>query len=253
MITNKTANKIASINTNRTISLLRYALIMQFGRRFWLVACLPLMWLVLQQLLLWAGWHESFTADMVQNSLIGFPLYCFAIACGVRVVAADIEQRTLEVALSASGGAWQIWTVKTLAATLLMGCSLLIMSLACWLLFTTFLSTSFLSTAFPWGALIGVGKALLFFLILSVYVGSRIKSELPALVIMLGVLAFGLAQSDQFWSPLFNPLNTSMIEQYSTYQIATWTQRNHVLCATLLALIVWLLHSRSEHSEQLIK
>jgi len=248
MIATKITTRIASINTNRTIALLRYALIMQFGRRFWLVACLPLMWLLLQQLLLWAGWHENFTADMVQNSLIGFPLYCFAIACGVRVVAADIEQRTLEVALSASGGAWQIWTVKTLAAALLLGCSLLIMSLACWLLFSNFSSTEF-----PGLALIGVGKALLFFLILSVYMGSRIKSELPALVIMLGLLAFGLAQSDQFWSPLFNPLNTSINEQYSTYQIATWTQRNHVLCATLLALIVWLLHSRSEHSEQLIK
>lgn len=249
MITNKTANKIETkINANRTIALLRYALIMQFGRRIWLVACLPFMWLVLQQLLLWAGWHENFTADMVQNSLIGFPLYCFAIACGVRVVAADIEHRTLEVALSASGGAWQIWTVKTLAAALLLGCSLLIMSLACWLLLSNFSSTEF-----PWIALIGVSKALLFFLIMSVYVGSRIKSELPALAIMLGVLALGLAQSDQFWSPLFNPLNTNMLEQYSTYQIATWTQRNHVLCATLLALIVWLLHSRSEHSEQLIK
>src|SRR5215207_5653087 len=97
--------------------LLRLSLRLQLGRMLWLVPALALPWPLYHGLTVMAGWRElPFDAADVQNGLIGIPLAVLAIGLGVRVVADEIEQRTLEVAYTVPGGARRVWIAKLGAA-----------------------------------------------------------------------------------------------------------------------------------------
>ena len=93
--------------------------LLQLGRRAWLVPALALIWPAYRALALLFGWREqSFTEDDVQNGLIGVPVYLLAVGLGVRIIASEIEQRTLEVTYTVPGGAKRVWMAKLVGALL---------------------------------------------------------------------------------------------------------------------------------------
>src|SRR3954454_21950981 len=101
--------------------LITLALRWQLGRRAWLAPALALAWPAYQAFSLLVGWADArFTAADAQNLLIGFPLDVIAIGLGVRIIAGEIEQRTLEVTYTVPGGARRVWLAKLLAASLVL-------------------------------------------------------------------------------------------------------------------------------------
>src|SRR5690606_17354318 len=80
-----------------------------------------LIWPAYQALNLLLGWRpQSFEPADAQNALIGFPLTVLGIGLGVRIIAAEIEQRTLEVTYTVPGGARRVWIAKLAAAAVLL-------------------------------------------------------------------------------------------------------------------------------------
>ena len=101
------------------LELLRLSTRLQLGRRAWLVPALALIWPAYRAASLLFGWRQqSFTEDDVQNGLIGVPIYLLAVGLGVRIIASEIEQRTLEVTYTVPGGAKRVWMAKLVGALL---------------------------------------------------------------------------------------------------------------------------------------
>ena len=75
------------------------------GRWFWLAPLLPLLWVAFQYITVVLGWRDtSWDAVDAQNTLIGFPLTVLASGLGVRIIAGEIDRRTLEIAYTVPAG-----------------------------------------------------------------------------------------------------------------------------------------------------
>ena len=227
------------------VQLLKLSLRWQLGRRAWLAAALALGWPAYHALSLLVGWREArFAPADAQNYLIGLPLVVLAIGFGVRLIAGEIEQRTLEVTYTVPGGARRVWLSKLVAATLPL--------LAAGALLAVITAAFF--TSYPLPALYGALQGALFYLALSMGLGALLKSELTAALIAamtLFVNGFisGFGELQRRWSPLFNPL---AVDSDSSTVLA-WTIQNRIGVALLILALVLLSCARAERREQLLR
>ncbi len=185
-----------------SLRLMRISAHLVAGRRFWIVPLLPVLWPAFQAFRLLVGWKdESFTAVSAQNTLIGLPLTALALGFGVRIIASEIDRRTLEIAYTVPGGCHRVWLAKLAASTVL-----LLASAALLAVFTfTFL------TAFPLSALYGALQAAVFFMVAAMAFAVFFKSEITgamATAVALAVcgLFSGFGSNQMRISPFFNPL-----------------------------------------------
>ena len=226
--------------------LLKLSLRWQLGRRAWMAALLPLGWLAYQALSVLAGWSDTrFTPADVQNLLIGFPLILIAIGLGVRIIAGEIEQRTLEVTYTVPGGARRVWLSKLLAASLVLlgaGALLAVVTVAFF-------------TSYPAAALYGALQGAAFYLVLATGLGALLKSEITA-ALLAGMLLFvngfvsGFGQVQHRWSPVFNPL---AVVDPNDSELLAWTIENRIGMALLILALVALSCVRAERREQLLR
>lgn len=165
------------------------------GRWFWLAALLPLLWLGFQYISVILGWRAtSYEIVDAQNTLIGFPLAILAAGLGVRVIAGEIDRRTLEIAYTVPGGAHRVWLAK-------LGASFLILLVAEALLAIT---TFVFLTSFAWSTLYGALQSAVFFLVLAMGLGALFKSEAAGGMVCAGVLTLALMTTVLRISPFFN-------------------------------------------------
>ncbi len=226
--------------------LLKLSLRWQLGRRAWLAAALALAWPAYQAFALLVGWNDSrFTAADAQNFLIGFPLIVLAIGFGVRIIAGEIEQRTLEVTYTVPGGASRVWVAKLLAAALPL--------LAAGALLAVITAAFF--TSYPLSALYGALQGAAFYLVLSMGLGALLKSEITA-ALLAGILLFanglltGFGDFQRRASPLFNPL---AIDDPNASELLAWTIQNRIGVALLILALVALSCVRAERRETLLR
>ena len=226
-----------------TARLLRLSLRLQMGRWGWLVPALAMLWPAYHALVVWVAGRQ-FTGADAQNGLIGIPLVVLAIGLGVRVIAAEIDQRTLEVAYTVPGGARRVWVAKLAAAALpLLGAGLLLAIIA-----------ALLFVRYPLAALYGALQGTAFYLVLAAGLGALFRNEISAALVASVLLAgngfltsFGNAQSR--WSPLFNPL---AVRDISESEIFAWTLQNRIGFALLILSLVTLTCARAERREKLL-
>jgi len=151
------------------------------GRRYWIVPLLVLPWPAFQLLrLAIPGWREggAFTPPEAQGLLIGFPLAVLAIGLGVRIIAGDIDRRTLEIAYTVPGGAHRAWTAKLVAAVLLIVAAESLLGVAVFVF----------ATEFPAAALYGALQAALFYLVLAMAMSVLFKSEDTGAMVTVALL-----------------------------------------------------------------
>lgn len=228
------------------VQLVRLSLRWQFGRYAWLGPLLALLWPAFQALRLIAGWRTgSFEPADAQNVLLGVPLCALAIALGVRIIAAEIEQRTLEVTYTVPGGARRVWIAKLWAAGLvLLVTAVMLAAIAAWFF-----------TPVSLGAFYGAFQGAIFFLVLSAGLGALLKSELTAalaaaVALFVSGAVNGFGDYPRAVSPLFNPLAVS--EERSANVLA-WTVQNRIGVALVIVALVALASVRAERREQLLR
>lgn len=226
--------------------LMRLSLRLQLGRRVWIVPLLAMVWLAYHAFTVLVGWRaQSFDAVDVQNGLIGFPLVVLGIGLGVRIIAGEIEQRTLEVTYTVPGGAHRVWISKLVAAgsTLLLAEALLAVIVAAFF------------TPYPPMSLYGALQGAVFYLVLAMGLGALFRSEITAALVALLVLVAngfltGFGDLSTRWSPLFNPL---AVRNASPADVLAWTVQNRVGVALLILALVALSAARAERREQLLR
>jgi len=222
------------------ILLLKLSIRVQLGRRYWLMFVVVLIWPLIQALFLLLGWRaKSFTAENAQNFLIGAPLYCLAIGIGIRIIAHEIEQRTLEVGYTIPGGARRVWLSKLTSASLLLLATEVPLAL----------STSIFFTAFPASAFYGAFQGAVFYLVVAMWAGAWLKNELAAVLFTLIIGAINLNMTASRWSPLFNPFE---VADTDASEVLAWSIQNHIGFALVIMVIAVLAFARADRREQLL-
>ncbi len=211
------------------------------GRRFWLAPLLPLLWPAFQAIRLLLGWRqEIFDPVSAQNTLVGLPLVVLAIGLGVRVIAGEVDRRTLEIAYTVPGGCQRVWLAKLAAAV---GLLVVAEALLAGVAFAFF-------TAVPAGALYGALQAAVLFLVVAMAMGALFANEVTgAMGTVVVLLLVGMLGGSSRLSPFFNPL---AVEQVDPGVVLAWTVQNRVGTALAIAAVSALAFARAERREKLL-
>ncbi len=222
--------------------LLRLVLVMMAGRRYWLLPLLPLVWLVFLQLELFSFFNVS--PEAVQGLVLGVPMSLLGIFLGIRVIAGEIDDRSLELAYTVPGGSERLWRIKLIAAVTM----LLVMEA------TLALVTVTLITGFPLGALYGAFQAACFYLVLSLSLATLFRSQIGGgvfTVILLGIngALTGFGNVQLRGSPFFNPY---VIVGADSTDLLAWTVQNRIGMLLLMAGILSLAFMRANRRERML-
>ena len=222
--------------------LLRLVLVMMVGRRYWLLPLLPLAWLVFLQLELFSFFNVS--PEAVQGLVLGVPMSLLGIFLGIRVIAGEIEDRSLELAYTVPGGSERLWRIKLIAAVTM----LLVMEATLALVTVTWI------TGFPLGALYGAFQAGCFYLVLSLSLATLFRSQIGGgvfTVILLGIngVLTGFGNAQLRGSPFFNPY---VIVGADSTDLLAWTVQNRIGMLLLMAGILSLAFMRANRRERML-
>jgi hypothetical protein len=212
------------------------------GRWYWLLPLLPLLWIAFQVIrLLLGGREEDYAPADAQNVLIGTPLVVLAMFLGVRVMAGEIDQRTLEIAYTVPGGTHRVWLAKLGAAVLELAAAEGLAALA----------TLVFCTAFPAGALYGAFQAAVFYLVLAMALSALAKSEATGAMLTTGLLILNvIPQGGDFRiSPFWNPLK---LEDVDAADVLAWTVQNRIAFALATVAVALLAFGRAERREKML-
>lgn len=229
-----------------TALLLRLSLRLQLGRWVWLVPLIALAWPAYMALTLLAGWRtENFAPADAQSGLIGLPLYVLAIGLGIRIIAGEIENRTLEVTYTVPGGVQRVWLSKLCAAVLPLVAAELVLAAI----------TAAFFTPFPLTALYGALQGAVFYLVLAMGLGALLRSEITAalvvsVVLFLNGLMTGFGELQTRLSPFFNPLAAN---QENQSEVLAWTIQNRIGVALVIGALIALSCVRAERREELLR
>jgi ABC-type transport system involved in multi-copper enzyme maturation permease subunit len=216
------------------------------GRRFYITVLLPLIWPAFQAFLLLMGWREKIEAVNAQT-LIGLPLVIYAIFLGIRIIAGEVDRRTLEVAYTVPGGSHRIWLAKMTASFCLLLFSEVLMAIFTLVLFTSFPFVSF------YGAL----QAAVFYMVVSMAFAAFFRSEISGAMATAFVLTMNILidsgvnltnMINKRVSPFYNPLafDSNMTE------VSAYTIQNRILFIIFISAIILLTFSRVERREKML-
>jgi len=166
------------------------------GRAYPAAPLFTLAWPLAMGLFLLGGNPASgYRPGHAQTWLIGLPLGLFAAILGVRIVAAEIDRRTLEIAYTVPGGAVKVLAWKAVAGLLLVLLAESLLAAGCFLFFT----------GFPAGVLYGCFQIGYAFLVVGMACGAWFRSEITGGMVAFGILFLAWLTSSLRISPFFDP------------------------------------------------
>ena len=216
------------------------------GHRYWLLPIMPLVWL---PICAWIDFQDPFTPVSAQGTLIGLPLTFLAVFLGLRIIAGEIDGRSLEITYTVPGGCERVWWTKLGAALLLLIAAEVPLATATWFFFTPF----------PLDALYGALQAALFYMVLAMGMATLFRSEtagaMPTvLVLALNGVATGFGNNQLRVSPFWNPhaFATDNGGVSDPGEILALTLQNRIGFALLMAAIVALAFMRAARRERML-
>ncbi len=215
------------------------------GRRFWIAPLLTLLWPAFQAFRLVVGWQQSaFEPSSVQTTLVGFPMIVLAIGLGVRIIADEIDRRTLEIAYTVPGGAHRVWLGKLAAAVGMLVAAEVLLAGVTFALFAPVTAE----------ALYGALQAAVFYLVLSMGLAVLTRSEITgalaaAVVLSVNGVFTGFGGNQLRVSPTFNPLR---LAGTAPEIVVAYTLQNRIGIALAIAALTALAFARVERREKLL-
>lgn len=224
--------------------LLHHALIMVAGHRYWMLPLLPLLWLVFQAVVILISPEESFTGNEVQGPLLAVPMTALAIFLGMRIIAGEIDDRSLEIAYTVPGGVERLWFTKLAAALVLLIANEALLAAAVFLFFTPF----------PPGALYGAMQAASFYLILAMAMSTLFRGEAAGAIATAAILALnglitGFGDNQIRISPFWNPYDSDAFPS----ELFAWTLQNRIGMLLAMAAIMALAFMRANRRERMLE
>ena len=226
------------------LELLRLAALTIAGHRYWLLPILPLFWLLFQAGTILLGMEDGFEPQSAQGPLIGFPLTLLAIFLGLRIIAGEIDGRSLEITYTVPGGCQRVWLAKLAAAWLILITSEALLAATAWIFFTSF----------PLSALYGGLQAATFYLILSMAMATLFRSEAAGAMATAAILAFnglisGFGENQVLASPFWNP---HALDNADPSEVLAWNLQNRIGIALAAFGILALAFMRANRRERML-
>ena len=228
--------------------ILRHSLLIVAGHRYWVLPLLPMLWLGFHALLILNDPSNAFSGSEVQDALLALPLTGLAVFLGMRIIAGEIDDRSLEIAYTVPGGCERLWYTKLVAAFLVL---LVAEALLAGLVFVFF-------TPFPPGALYGAMQPACFYLILAMAMGTLFRSEAAGAIATIAILGLnglitGMGSNQLRGSPFYNPY---IIEEQGGFtspaELMAWTLQNHVGIFLVTVAIAALAFMRANRRERML-
>jgi hypothetical protein len=215
------------------------------GRRFWIAILLPLLWPAFLAFWLHMGFRDEGAYEAVNAQMImGLPLTVLAIGLGIRIIANEMDRRTLEIAYTVPGGCHRVWLAKITACFFI-----LLFSEALLAIFTLVFLTSF-----PFTALYGALQGAVFYMIAGMAFAAFFRNDITGAMVTAALLALnfvftGFGNNQIRISPFFNPL---AIRDGDATQVFAWTLQNRILFVLLIVAITLLTFARVERREKML-
>ena len=227
------------------LQLYRLAAIGTAGRYFYLFLLLAPIWLMVNWLLEFWGVGGSIDYVDVSGRIIGLPLSVLGIYLGLRIIASEINGRTLEIVYTVPGGCEKVWLSKLIAGFLILLPTAVILGLGAWLLFTPFPIL-----AFFYGL-----QAPVFYMVLAMGFSTLFRSEVGGAITTIAVLFFNgmvtnFGGNQIRISPFFNPYQLQ--EQLTNEELLGFIIQNRVGYLLLILAILGLTFMRSNRREKLL-
>jgi ABC-type transport system involved in multi-copper enzyme maturation permease subunit len=241
------------MNQRLDIEFLRHALIVVAGHRYWMLPLLPLLWLVFRAVVLLLNPEEGFTGAEAQGPLLAVPLTALAIFFGMRIIAGEIDDRSLEIAYTVPGGVERLWFAKLAAAFLLLLTSEALLAGAVFFFFTPF----------PPGALYGALQAACFYMILAMSLSTLFRGEAAGAIATAAILGLNGLITDfgdnqirisPFWNPyaLEDNATASASNWTGPSELLAWTLQNRIGMLLAMAAILALSFMRANRRERML-
>lgn len=223
------------------VRLVRISARLVAGRRYWIAPLLPLIWIGFQIFRLLVGWRADDYAPVdAQGTLIGFPMTVLGIGLGLRIIAGEIDRRTLEIAYTVPGGTQRVWMAKLAAAIVILLVSEALLVVA----------TAIFCTSVPFSAVYGALQASLFYMVLAMWLAALFRSEAAgALVILFPLGINSLMQGQVRISPFWNPLTSNATDPAELIGHAVQNRIGFLLVTVALTFLAF---ARAERREKLL-
>ena len=224
------------------LELFRLAGLAIAGHWVWLLIFLPLLWLAARAIEALITPSSGFNPVNAQVGLMGIPMAALAIILGLRIIAGEMDGRSLEIAYTVPGGCQRVWWAKLAAAALILVSAAILLALA----------TYFLFTKFPPVAVYGALQGAVFYLVLAMALATLFRSEVAGAMATVAVLVFDLVvlgsngvRASPFWNPLaeINP---------DPEVLLAMTVQNRIGIPLFIALVVGLAFMRANRRERML-
>ena len=225
------------------IEVLRYAAIAIAGHKFWLIPIIvPIVWLAPQSGMEILDW-VTIRDEGIQFRL-AVPLGFVGLFLGLRIIASEINARTLEIVYTVPGGAEKVWWVKILASLMILLLTEAVMGVYAW----------FLITPYNLESLYGALQVGMFYMAVAMGFSTLFRSEVAGAIV--AVVALGLnivftefGREQRWWSPIYNP---HAIDNEVLKTIIVETLRNRIGMALIILMIFSLAFLRGNRREKLL-
>ncbi len=232
------------------VSMARQALVVMAGPRYWLLPLLTLAWPIIRRIVVFFDEEAALAPESVQGEILSLPMTVLAVFLGMRIIAGEIEDRSLEIAYTVPGGVEKLWFAKLAAAmALIVGAEVLLASASLVLFWT-----------FPAGALYGALQGATFYLVVSMSMGALFRNEAAgamgtALVLGLNLLITDFGDNQLRISPFFNPGAIAASEKnlIGAAELFAQTLQNRVGMLLFMTAIVSLAFMRANRREKMLQ
>lgn len=226
------------------LALYRLAALTVAGHRFWLLPLLTLLWPAALAAANLLGMRGGFEPDDAQG-IMAVPMTALAVFLGLRVIAGEIDGRSLEIAYTVPGGCQRVWWAKLAGGVVLLVVAEALLAVTVRLLF---------GLDFPLGALYGALQAAVFYLVLSMAMATLFRSEVAGgmvtvAVLVLNGLVTGFGENQGRGSPFFNPLAARSSD---AAELLAWTVQNRIGVALVTCGIASLAFMRANRRERML-
>ena len=179
-----------------------------------------------------------------QVLLIGLPMTVLAVFLGLRVIAGEVDGRTLEIAYTVPGGVERVWWAKLAGAALMLVLAETLLAAVVWSFFT----------AFPLMALYGALQGAVFYLVLAMAMATLFRSEVAGAIATVALLALngfisGFGDNQLRFSPFWNPLAA---DQDDPLQLFANAVQNRIGVPLIAAGILALAFMRANRRERML-
>ena len=225
------------------LALCRLAALTVAGHRFWLLPLVTLLWPAALAAGTVIGASGDFEPDAVQG-IMAVPMTALAVFLGVRVIAGEIDGRSLEIAYTVPGGCQRMWWAKIAGGVLLLVVAEALLAVTVQVFFVDV----------PLGALYGALQAAIFYLVLAMALATLFRSEVAGGMVTVAVLVLnglitGFGENQTRASPFFNPLAARSSD---AAELLGWTVQNRIGIALVTCGIAALAFMRADRRERML-